>query len=477
MSEVYAARSVARKHIVEQCENCNLKKNSNGLYNHDDIVKVQETIAGKLNEVFLDHDSGLGMIKLLDSKDNEINLVTTNQMISADSVINKAKKEASVATAAAKRKDKGAEDVEPTITKREDAKREAERQNITNQTIVGTKEGVIEILKRLVGGDILDTVTKTADASRDKSIDEYKLHDVFQLAYDNAVRPEVDDVLEMLTEMYQYDFDFRKPIKHSMAQLRAMATRLKPFGINPAEPELTLILLANIHHAKEQDWGQEFRAAMSAIRKKYSYDHVHDTTSMAFILKELAGADELRTMKLAPAPNTSKANAVGKYRSILQNANDSWDGESSYADSSSYDYKKDGFDSSQEECLRAADQADRYRRDKKRSGKSSRSSKKSIDLSSSDSSSEEERKPKKKAVKAATCKYCKQYGKLQHPDRFSANECMWNKKAICFRYASVCKRMGLKYIKGNEFEKGKEDEWPKHKAKEAKEDKKDDKDD
>ncbi len=33
MSEVYAARSVAKKHIIEQCENCNLKKNSNGLYN------------------------------------------------------------------------------------------------------------------------------------------------------------------------------------------------------------------------------------------------------------------------------------------------------------------------------------------------------------------------------------------------------------------------------------------------------------
>jgi hypothetical protein len=66
--------------------------------------------------------------------------------------------------------------------KREDAKREAKRQNITNQTIVGTKEGVIEIPKRLVGGDILDTVTKTANASRDKSIDNYNLHDVFQLA-------------------------------------------------------------------------------------------------------------------------------------------------------------------------------------------------------------------------------------------------------------------------------------------------------
>ncbi len=203
MSKVYAAQSIAKKHIIEQCQNCNLKKNSNGLYNHNNIVKVQETIKGKLNEVFLDHDSGLGMIKLLDSANKEINLITTNQMISADNVIQQAKKYAMAATAAAKKKDKSAKEVEPTITKREDAKREAERQNITNQTILGTKEGVIDILKRLVGGDILNAVTKTPDASRDKSIDDYKLHEVFQLAYDNAVRPEVDDVLEMITEMYQ----------------------------------------------------------------------------------------------------------------------------------------------------------------------------------------------------------------------------------------------------------------------------------
>jgi hypothetical protein len=183
-----------------------------------------------------------------------------------------------------------------------------------------------------------------------------------------------------------------------MAQLKTLATRLKPFGITPAKPELTLILLANIHHAKEQDWGHEFRAAMAAIWKKYSYDHVHDAPSMAYILKELAGADKLRAMKLAPAPNISKANAVGKYQSILRNANDSWDGESSYADSSS----NDGSDSSQEKSLRVVE---KHHHDKKRSGKSSRSSKRSSDLSSSDSSSEEEHKPKKKAVKAvATCK-------------------------------------------------------------------------
>jgi hypothetical protein len=68
---------------------------------------------------------------------------------------------------------------------------------------------------------------------------------------------------------------------------------------------------------------------------------------MAYILKELAGADELQANKLAPAPNLNKANAVCKYRSILRSANESWsDAESSYANSMSDD------DSSQEECMK-----------------------------------------------------------------------------------------------------------------------------
>ena len=57
------------------------------------------------------------------------------------------------------------------------------------------------------------------------------------------------------------------------------------------------------------------------------------------------------------------------------------------------------------------------------------------------------------------------------------DQCMWNKKAVCFRYASVCKQMGLKYVKADEFEKGKEDKWPKHKAKAVKDDKKEDNND
>jgi hypothetical protein len=186
---------VFRAHIVEQCADCNVKKNSNGLYNHDDIVKAKETIEGKLKEVFLDHILGLTMVDLLDTKNNTINIVKTTQMITADALITQAKKDAMAAEATAKKvaKSLGTAEVEVNtiIMTREEAKREAERQNIANQTIVGTKVGLVDVLKRLIGGAILDTVIKIANGSRDKSIDDYKLHEVFQLAFDNAVRPEL----------------------------------------------------------------------------------------------------------------------------------------------------------------------------------------------------------------------------------------------------------------------------------------------
>jgi len=200
---------------------------------------------------------------------------------------------------------------------------------------------------------------------------------------------------------------------------------------------------------------------MAAIRKQYNYDKIHDTTSTQFILKELAGADELRNMKLAPAPNVNKANAVQKYKSTLEDI--SWsNSNSSFADSSSSSCNYSNFDSSQEECMRVVDQ--QARRDKKemkdKKEKKHTSSKKAND---GDTSSDDD-------VLPLTCKYCIRYSKSQHPTRITPDTCMWNKKVRKFRFNSVCRKMNLKFIEGSEFKMGEEDTWPKHKKKEGKKD-------
>jgi hypothetical protein len=97
--------------------------------------------------------------------------------------------------------------------------------------------------------------------------------------------------------------------------------------------------LANIETATKSDYGREFRSAMHAIRKKYAYNHVHDATSLQTILTEFAGADGVRALRDAPAPNAgtahSVANSVSFLNSMMLNSDtDSEYTESAYGDSS-----------------------------------------------------------------------------------------------------------------------------------------------
>jgi hypothetical protein len=48
---------------------------------------------------------------------------------------------------------------------------------------------------------------------------------------------------------------------------------------------------------------------MHAIRKKYTYNHVHNTASLQTILTELAGANGMRVLKDAPTPDTGMAHS------------------------------------------------------------------------------------------------------------------------------------------------------------------------
>jgi hypothetical protein len=56
------------------------------------------------------------------------------------------------------------------------------------------------------------------------------------------------------------------------------------YGIVIGIPQLTLTLLANIETATKSNYGREFCSAMHAIHEKYTYNHMHDTTFLQFIL-------------------------------------------------------------------------------------------------------------------------------------------------------------------------------------------------
>ncbi len=106
------------------------------------------------------------------------------------------------------------------------------------------------------------------------------------------------------------------------------AAQMATYGIVIGIPHHMLTLLANI----EMDYGREFQSAMHAIRKKYTYNHVNYATLLQTILMELSGADGVRALKDAPAPNAGTVHSVANSVSFL-NSLMNGDSESDYTES------------------------------------------------------------------------------------------------------------------------------------------------
>ncbi len=127
---------------------------------------------------------------------------------------------------------------------------------------------------------------------------------------------------------------------------------------------------------------------MHAIRKKYTYNHVHDATLLQTILTELAGADGVRALKDAPAPNTGTAHSVTNSVSFL-NAMMHSDSNSEYTKSA---YGASAASGSSEETRKSRDRANKRTKKPKSCDKKKKEK---------DKDNEE---PKKN-----TCPHCKKY--------------------------------------------------------------------
>jgi len=165
--------------------------------------------------------------------------------------------------------------------------------NVINQAVIGTKEGVVKVVSKLVGSNITNAILQTADGSDHKSINNFMPFDVMKVAIDGADRPSTNDVLEQLLQVINHTFNFRKKVSVNMELMQSNAVRMATYGIVIGIPQLMLTLLANIKMATKSDYGCAFRSAMHAICKKYTYNHVHDATLLQTILTELAGADRV----------------------------------------------------------------------------------------------------------------------------------------------------------------------------------------
>jgi hypothetical protein len=113
---------------------------------------------------------GKGMEKLLDDDNNLLTLVKSTDAIMASYVVKEAKKRVNKLTAST------GKTVLPSITAQAEAQEEANQLNVINQLVIGTKEGVVKAITKLVASNITDALLQTADGSDHKSID--KLHSI-----------------------------------------------------------------------------------------------------------------------------------------------------------------------------------------------------------------------------------------------------------------------------------------------------------
>ncbi len=248
-------------------------------------------------------------------------------------------------------------------------------------------------------------------------------------AINGTNRPSTNDVLEQLLKVINHNFNFHKKVSVNMELMQSNAARMATYGILIGIPQLVLMLLANIETATKSDYGREFCSAMHAIRKKYTYNHMHNATLLQFILKELVGADGVRVLKDAPALGTGTVHLVAKSVSYLQ-AMMGKDTDSVHT-KSVYGVSSDS-DSSEEERKPRARKRKKSQCSKSRSGRGKK------------------KKDKDNEPKNNTCPHCKKFHRKK-PHQVEPDKCMWNKKYKGYRLKLICNKLKVAFKPRHKF--------------------------
>jgi hypothetical protein len=268
----YTARATTNQQVLDGVNKSTLQTNKHGQYKHDAILLLQKGIRCVLICQFNPSNSGKGMEKLLDDGNNLLTQVKSTVAITASYVAKEAKNRADKLTAST------GKTVLPSITSQAEAQEKTDQLNVINQSVIGAKEGVVEAITKLVGSNVTDTILRTANCSDLKYINDFTLFEMMKLTINGADQPFTNNVLEQLLEVINHNFDFHKKISFNMELMQSNAAQMATYNIVIGIPQLTLMLLANIKTATKSDYGREFHLAMYAICKKYTYNHVHNTT-------------------------------------------------------------------------------------------------------------------------------------------------------------------------------------------------------
>ena len=148
----YTARATMKQQVLDGINKWTLQTNEHGQYTHDAILLFQKGIQCVLVGQFNPRDPGKGMLKLLNNGNNILTRVQSTDAITALSALKLAKKRADdLSTTTGKT-------VLPTFNTQTEAQEEADQLNVINQLVIGTKEGFVKEVSKLVGSDITGAI-------------------------------------------------------------------------------------------------------------------------------------------------------------------------------------------------------------------------------------------------------------------------------------------------------------------------------
>jgi hypothetical protein len=419
----YMARVMTKQQVLSGVNKLILQTNEHGQYTHDAILLLQKGIRCVLISQFNPSNPGKGMEKLLNDGNNLLTLVKFTHALPASYVIKEAKQRADKITAST------GKTVSLSITAQAEAQEEANQLNVINQLVIGAKEGVVEAITKLVGSSVTNAILWMASGSDHKSTKNFTLFEVMKSAINGTNQPSSNDVLEQLLEVINHNFNFCKKVSVNMELMQLNAAQMATYGIIIGIPQLTLTLVANIKTATKSNYGCEFCSAMHTIRKKYTYNHVHDATLLQFILKELVGTDSICILKDAPATGTGTAHLVAESVSYLQ----AMMGEDTNSAHTKLAYiLSSNSDSSEEERKPRARKRKKSQCSKLRSGHGKK------------------KKDKDKEPKKKTCPHCKKFHRKK-PHQVEPDKCMWNKKYKGYRFKSICNELKVAFKPRQKF--------------------------
>ncbi len=220
-------------------------------------------------------------------------------------------------------------------------------------------------------------------------------------------------MLEQLLEVINHNFDFCKKISVNIELMQSNMAQMATYNIVVGIPQLTLMLLAIIKTATKSNYGREFCSAMQAIRKKYTYNHVQDTTLLQVILKELVGTNGIRVLSDPPAPGIGTMHLVAESVSYLQ---------AMMGEDTDSVYTKSEYNVSSNSNLSEEERKPHPHKCKK------------SQCSKLQGSRRKQKKDKNDEPKNNMCPHCKKFHRKK-PHQVEPDMCMWNKnyKGYCFK--------------------------------------------